>query len=281
MEPPPIPTISDDGRGQGAGDDIATKPHRFNNFIARNWRGEFSLGTTYWLFGFLGNLFAGVLAIAVMAAFQSDGGYEPRTIFATILLVWVGIVTIAVWQTVGVWRSADRHIKARVLLGKKSPWAGLAKLAVCFGILRLAGTFLTSGWPQLWETGRMSFLDDPDIPAYSIRVMRNGTEAEITGGFKYGLTDDFVKILNASRQIKVVHLDSLGGRIGEAEKLNEVIRSKNLDTYVSSKCMSACLQAARAGPFERARFSDFMRHRFPECPKRSLQRRRQVKKIFL
>jgi len=43
----------------------------------------------------------------------------------------------------------------------------------------------------------MSFLDDPDIPAYSIRVMRNGTEAEITGGFKYGLTDDFVKILNA------------------------------------------------------------------------------------
>ena len=246
-EPPPIPTISEDGRGQGAGDDIATKPHRFNNFIARNWRGEFSLGTTYWLFGFLGNLFAGVLAIAVMAAFQSDGGYEPRAIFATILLVWVGIVTIAIWQTVGVWRSADRHIKARVLLGKKSPWAGLAKLAVCFGILRLAGTFLTSGWPQLLETGRMSFLDDPDIPAYSIRVMRNATEAEITGGFKYGLTDDFVKILNASRQIKVVHLDSLGGRIGEAEKLNKVIRSKNLDTYVSSKCMSACTVAFAGG----------------------------------
>src|SRR6202171_2751323 len=163
--PPPIPTISEDGPGQGADDDVATKPHRFNNFIARNWRGEFSLGTTYWLFGFLGNLFAGVLAIAVMAAFQSDGGYEPRAIFATILLVWVGIVTIALWQRVGVWRSADRHIKARVLRG-----------------------------------------------------------------FKYGLTDDFVKILNASRQIKVVHLDSLGGRIGEAEKLNKVIRSKNLDT---------------------------------------------------
>jgi len=39
VEPPPIPTISEDGRGQGAGDDIATKPHRFNNFIAMNWRG--------------------------------------------------------------------------------------------------------------------------------------------------------------------------------------------------------------------------------------------------
>jgi hypothetical protein len=74
-----------------------------------------------------------------------------------------------------------------------------------------------------------------------------GTEAEITGGFKYGLTDDFVKILNRSRQIKVVHLDSLGGRIGEAEKLNAVIRNKNLDTYVSSKCMSACTVAFAGG----------------------------------
>jgi len=247
VRPPPIPTISEDRPNQNADDQTATKSHRFNNFVAMNWRGEFSLGTTYWLFGFLGNLFAGVLAIAVIAAFQSDSGYQPRAIFATILLVWMGIVIIAIWQTVGVWRSANRHIKVRSLLGKKSPWAGLAKVAVFFGVLRLAGTFLSSGWPQLLETGRMSFLDDPDIPAYSIRVMRNGTEAEITGGFKYGLTDDFVKILNASRQIKVVHLDSLGGRIGEAEKLNKIIRSKNLDTYVSSNCMSACTVAFAGG----------------------------------
>jgi hypothetical protein len=245
--PPPIPTISEDRPDEDAGDPIATKPHRFNNFIARNWRGEFSLGTTYWLFGFLGNLFAGALAFAVIAAFRSDGGYQPRAILATIFFVWVGIVTIAIWQTVGVWRSADRHTRARALLGKKSPWAGVAKLAVLFGILRLVGTFFSSGWPQLAEAGRMSFLDDPGIPAYSIRVMRNGTEAEIAGGFKYGLTDDFVKILNASRQIKVVHLASLGGRIGEAEKLNKVIRGRNLDTYVSSNCMSACTVAFAGG----------------------------------
>src|SRR5260370_10239576 len=175
------------------------------------------------------------------------GVEPPGCVFARTALVWGGIQQCAVGQRVGVGRTATRHIKARVLLGKKWPWAGLAKLAVCFGALRLAGTFLLSGWPQLLETGRMSFLDDPDIPAYSIRVMRNGTEAEITGGFKYGLTDDFIKILNASRQIKVVHLDSLGGRIGEAKKLNKVIRSRNLDTYVSSNCMSACTIAFAAG----------------------------------
>jgi hypothetical protein len=93
----------------------------------------------------------------------------------------------------------------------------------------------------------MSFLGDPGIPAYAIRVMRNGTEAEITGGFKYGLTDDFLKITGASPRIKVVHLDSVGGRVREAIKLNKVIRDKGLDTYVSSKCASACTVAFAGG----------------------------------
>jgi hypothetical protein len=46
--------------------------------------------------------------------------------------------------------------------------------------------------------------------------MRNGTEIEISGGFKYGLNDDFLRILNAAPRVEVVHLNSLGGRIGEA-----------------------------------------------------------------
>ena len=93
----------------------------------------------------------------------------------------------------------------------------------------------------------MAFLGDPGIPAYSIRVMRNGTEAEITGGFKYGLSDDFSKILKASRQIKVVHLNSIGGRVGEAIKLGDVLRAQGVDTYVSLGCYSACTIAFAAG----------------------------------
>jgi hypothetical protein len=130
VRPPPIPIVSEERREQNTDNHIATKRRRFNNFIAKNWRGEFSLGKTYWLFGFLGNLFAGVLAVAVTAVFQIDSGFQPRAVFASILLVWMGIVTIAIWQTVGIWRSANRHIETRTLLGKKSPWAGLAKIAV-------------------------------------------------------------------------------------------------------------------------------------------------------
>ena len=265
-QPPPIPAISDIAHNESADTLVAARPSRFNNFIAKNWRGEFSLGTTYWVFGFLGNIFAGILAVAVLAVFQSGGGYEPKAIFSTILAVWSGVGAIAVWQSVGTWRSASRHIKARVLLGKKSPWAYLAKVAVFIGVLRLAGTFLSSGWPQLHEAGRMSFLNDPGIPAYSIRVMRNGTEAEITGGFKYGLTDDFAKILGASKQLKVVHLHSLGGRVGEAIKLNKVIRSKGLDTYVSANCMSACTIAFAAGAHRTLRKGAVLGFHAPSFP---------------
>jgi hypothetical protein len=99
----------------------------------------------------------------------------------------------------------------------------------------------------LAEAYNIAFLNDPDIPDYAIRVMRDGTEAEIVGGFKYGLTDDFIKILSASRSIKVVHLDSVGGRLGEGRRLYELIRERGLTTYVSGQCMSACTLAFAGG----------------------------------
>jgi hypothetical protein len=222
-------------------------PSRYNNFIARHWRGEYSLGASYWWFGFLGNIAIDLIAMAMAAVFQVERGYDPKAILYTIASVWFASGLVALWKTVGVWRSANHHIARRKLTGKRSPWAGLAKIAVALGLLEFAVTFASSGFPQLIETSRMAFLGDPDIPAYSIRVMRNGTEAEIAGGFKYGLTDDFSKILKASRQIKVVHLDSFGGRVGEAIRLHDLLRMQGVDTYVADGCYSACTIAFAAG----------------------------------
>ena len=115
------------------------------------------------------------------------------------------------------------------------------------GVLQLIVAFGNKGLPQLTELTRVAFVDDPNLPAYSIRVMRDGTEAEIAGGFKYGLADDFLKILRASSRIKVVHLNSLGGRIGEADNLNKIIRDRGLITYTSDRCLSACTVAFAGG----------------------------------
>lgn len=227
--------------------EVPLDPNRRNNFIARYWRGEYSLGVSYWWFGFIGNVAISFIVAGIVLLFGSERGYDPQAIFGSLTCIWLVVFVFVVWQVMGVWRSANRLIARRRAVGKRAGWATIAKIVVVFGLLSTLGTFLTSGWPQLVEVSRMVFLDDPDIPAYSIRVMRNGTEAEITGGFKYGLSDDFSKILKASRQIKVVHLNSVGGRVGEAIRLNTVLKGQGVDTYVSDGCYSACTIAFAAG----------------------------------
>jgi hypothetical protein len=227
--------------------EVPRDPNRRKNFIARFWRGEYSLGISYWLFGLIGNIAVVVLVSVIALLSQSAGAYEPSAMLGFLASMWLVIVAFTGWMVVGTWRSANRHIARRQSIGKRAGWAVAAKISLSLGVFSSVGAFATTGWPELVETSRIVFLDDPDIPAYSIRVMRNGTEAEISGGFKFGLTDDYIKVLKASRQIKTVHLDSVGGRIGEAIKLNAVLKAEGVDTYVSNGCFSACTIAFAAG----------------------------------
>jgi hypothetical protein len=218
-----------------------------SNFIVRHWRGELPLWVSYWVINFLGNFCVVAIPILIAAVFASRSGYYPISIFATLTVTWACTLVLTWWQLVGTWRSAVRYSSTREQQGRRTLWGTLAQIAVIFGVLGSIGTIARQAVPQVIETWRVAFQNDPDIPDYSIRVMRDGTEAEIVGGLKYGLTDDFVKILGASRRVRVVHLSSIGGRLGEGERLFEVIRSRGLTTYVSSKCMSACTLAFAGG----------------------------------
>jgi hypothetical protein len=224
-----------------------TSEHRFNNFVARNWRGEFPLWVSYWVFGLVGNIAIAAIPLALAGIIQSKPGFHPLYLFSLIVSIWISIVAVSVWQWVGVWRSSNRYIAQRALELKKAPWAGIAKFMTVIAFLQLAAALITAATPQIAEMSRIAFLNDPDVPEYSLRVMRNGTEAEITGGIKFGLAADFTKILRASRRIRVVHLNSVGGRIGEGEALYHVIQDNHLITYVSQRCLSACTLAFSAG----------------------------------
>lgn len=217
------------------------------NFLARFWRGEYSLGVSYWLFGPLGNIAITFILNVIVILFQNERGFDPRPILASLVSVWLVTCVFLVWQVTGIWRSANRNAARRHALGKRALWAGVARIALVLGTASSLAAFVSTGLPEIVEASRMVFLNDPDIAPYSIRVMRNGTETEIAGGFKYGLTDDFIKVLAASPNIRVVHLSSLGGRIGEAIRLNGVLRTQGVDTYVSAGCYSACTVAFAAG----------------------------------
>lgn len=232
-------------------DDLASPEHhtkhRFNNFVARNWRGEYPLWVSYWVVGVGINLAAVAIPLTLALLIRPQNGFWPMANFAVFACLWLLIALALVWQFVGVWRSANVRIAERAALGKGAPWAGLAKFVILIALLQNVGAFVRVGLPQLSESVRVAFMNDPDVPDYAIHLLNGGTEIEITGGIKYGLAEDFRKILNASRQVRVVHLDSVGGRLGEGAALNAIIKENGLTTFVAAKCMSACTLAFAGG----------------------------------
>jgi hypothetical protein len=174
-------------------------------------------------------------------------GFYPPALFAAFVAMWSLVLVVTAWQIVGVWRSARRYKQERKAAGRAPFWGYAAQVMSVLSALSAIVTFTNSGAPQLAETFRIAFRNDSGIPDYSVSVTRNGAQVDIAGGFKYGLTNDVLKLLAAPNQIKIVHLDSIGGRLGEAQRLYEVIRDRGLTTYVSSRCMSACTLAFSGG----------------------------------
>ncbi len=205
------------------------KDPKSRNVFARHWRGEFPLWVSYWVIGILSNIFAFV--VVALLADLTMWEFNPTAILSFYLLIWSFLIGLSVWQLIGTWRSASKS---------GSFWAVFAKVAICLGWAQLGGLLIRTAIPQISEATSIAFMNDPYVPPYTIRIMHDGSEAEISGGIKFGLTSDFEKILNASTGIQVVHLNSVGGRIGEGQKLNALIRSKGLDTYVGVECLSAC-----------------------------------------
>jgi GYF domain 2 len=248
LQPPPqAPLLAAEAPAEAVTPVEPEQPSGSRNFVARHWRGDLPLWASYWLIVWLGNIVFAALGIFIAKSLRPESGYNPLNIFGVIALTWSSVMVVVTWQLVGTWRSANRYARVRRQARRSAFWGRLAQIAVILGALGNIVTFVREGAPQLVEVTGMAFRNDPEVPDYSIRVMRDGTEAEIVGGFKFGLTDDFVKILAASRQITVVHLDSIGGRLGEGEKMFKLIRDRGLNTYVSSKCLSACTLAFAGG----------------------------------
>jgi hypothetical protein len=226
------------------------------NFLVRFWRGEYPLWVSFWVIG-LGLYAAGVAAILGLTYLVYDGAYEPHAIAQAMFAMWAVAALVLLFHAVGVWRAASRAraqtagpqtAGPQTAKGKwPGPWSSLAQLSVLAGIALVGVRFVQVGYTQLDQAWRMAYEDDPDIPAFSLRTMRDGTELEITGGFKYGLTREARLLAAGAPNLEVVHLSSIGGRIGEANELARLIQERGLSTYVATDCLSACTIAFIAG----------------------------------
>ncbi len=115
-----------------AGENMAdvTGPGRY---LAKHWRGGFSLGFAYWINGVAIGLVSFAITIAIGAFIEARAGsLSLTTLRLLIAFIVVGSVVLTVWQFVGIWRSAAAHAGR----GGKRMWAVLAQVAVVAGAIR-------------------------------------------------------------------------------------------------------------------------------------------------
>ena len=218
-----------------------------NNFIVRFWRGGYSLGVSFWVVYIGFTLVFHPLVKAASNLVLSTHAYDPRLSLTWICFTLVVTYTLAVVQWVGVWRAARNGRERKHAAGRRPAWSYIAQAAMVLSVLNVARLAVMSTRLTLIETYKMAFAGDPAIPAFTMRVTPDGTQILVFGGFKFGLTAEFLRLTAPLSNLRTVHLASAGGRAGEAKHLYEVIKAKGLDTYVSDICYSACTIAFAGG----------------------------------
>jgi len=239
--PSALPQVTEGSNATDSIQQSGQTRRREPNFIVKHWRGDYSLGFSYWIIGSL----LMVIVFAITTAIGSSNGLRelgPRTSGAAIVAIYGFVVTLILWQMVGIWRSADKHSQR----GGKAFWARLAKVMVAFGLISAAEDFTTLGIPVISEGAKL-FLGIDNTPPHQIRLLRDGTELELAGGMPFGTTDAVKKFLDAAPAVQIIHLNSQGGRVSEAYQLYKLIKERNLSTYTSADCVSGCSLAFLAG----------------------------------
>jgi hypothetical protein len=211
------------------------------NFITKHWRGGYSLPVAYWIVG-IGTTVA-ILALAAAVGGASEALKPPLIVGAPVFITFSLFTCAAViWQLVGVWRSAGAHITAT---GRRF-WGTLARLAVVLGAIRAAVDFGTILLPMMNESAKVAMGVD-DTAQHKLRILRGGTEVELSGGMPLGTAEALRKLLDAAPDVRVVHLNNIGGRVIEGYELYQLIRSRGLATYTATECSSACTIAFLGG----------------------------------
>lgn len=211
------------------------------SYFLRHWRGELSLPVSYFVNGLFLN-FALVFLLTVVSSELLSGIHSATPLVVAVVGIWAFALLVTLWQIVGIWRSADRHPSR----GGSKFWAGVAKFMVILSVVVTCGQFFGQGVPQLKESFKIA-AGDADMGTHELRLLNGGREIEFSGGITFGVTAELKRLLDASPDVHTVHLNSLGGRVGEAQAMRDLLRARGLDTYSSGSCLSACTVAFLGG----------------------------------
>lgn len=217
----------------------APEPHR--NYLVRHWRGECSLPASYWLNTvIIGNAVIFGTAAALGAVGRS--GVPLRIVAIASLLFLAGTVLVWLWGAVGTWRSAQLHEDR----GGSGGWAIAAQVMVvlsAFGMLLQFRPYVLQGT----EFAVLAAGGDPLGEAGTLTLSQDGTALRVEGMLTNGISGRFRAMAADAPQLRLVILDSPGGRQLEAMRIGATITARRLDTRAEGQCLSACTFVLLAG----------------------------------
>ena len=209
------------------------------SFFRRHWRGDYSLGRSYWLHTVLLSSLVPALAISVLARLTND--MPARYGMAGVLGIAAFSYLAWTWGVCGCWRSASRHVARG---GRRWAEVVVKFLIVCGVISMLTSTLRAI--PSLHEQVDIALgrqLGPPVV--YQLRV--DGKSLLLQGGMNDGAAEGLERMLQQSPSVKTVVLYSAGGWVREGRLVGDVIRRHQLNTYVEQECSSSCTLAFMAG----------------------------------
>lgn len=209
------------------------------HYLRAHWRGQLSLALSFW-----GNLaFINFVKALLSPVFQNLNAKFPSPTLAVVTLTYqfLMIVVIFPWQVVGVWRSASLHATRT----GKAKWSISAKVVVVLGIIGTV-VMLTTSFDVYKQSFLYAFQIETQFP-YKVTRDTKMPSLRIAGGIGYGLPNAVRQELEKDSSIRMVILDSSGGRILEARELGAIIRQHKLNTSSIRGCYSACTVAFISG----------------------------------
>jgi hypothetical protein len=206
-------------------------------YVRQHWRGDLPLAVA--VIASAGLLWGAVQAIGWASRQVPITDYPFASSLLWILEVTV-LITGALWWGTGVQRSAIESVDR----------GGSMAVAVLTGIVGL-GAFVWVGvfWfqsaryvmPEVWST-----LIGSSPPA-AVQLDPRSNQIVLQGALEFGSTRAVRDALDANPNVRVVRLQSNGGRVAEGLALGTLLRDRNVDTFVNGECSSACVTAFAGG----------------------------------
>jgi hypothetical protein len=213
----------------------------FSNYLLRHWRGELSLPMSFWFNLIVLPLPLG-FALGALSTWVSLLGEQMRSGSIAWLLIWPLVLAFDVWCLVGAWRAAVLHVER----GGRWLWAALARVVVAISLLGTVASAAFNYVPHVGDYLQMARGVDP-IGKLEMTLSSDGRRLRLQGPVGMGDATRLRELLAQSTQLRVLELNSPGGRLREADRMATLLRERAPQVRVTGPCESACTLLFMAG----------------------------------